>query len=113
MRGRGPGLTPAGPAPEELIVDALGLPFDSRRDEVLRGRIWAPVLKELPSWALLCTASAGRGPPVGSRSPSRSRTRLGQPPRQQNRTPRVALRSCRHGRCAFQHSTSERRPARI
>jgi superfamily II DNA or RNA helicase len=59
---------PSGPAPEELIDDVLRLPFDGRRDEVLRGRIWAPVLAELPSWSQLCNASAAAAREVVAQS---------------------------------------------
>ena len=48
----------SGPAPSDLVEQVLGLPFDARRDEVLRGRIWKPVLEELPTWSVLCRESA-------------------------------------------------------
>jgi hypothetical protein len=48
----------SGPAPKDLVERILSLPFDARRDEVLRGRIWDPVLEELPTWSRLCQESA-------------------------------------------------------
>ena len=48
----------SGPAPSGLVEQVLSLPFDSRRDEVLRGKIWGPVLEELPTWRRLCEESA-------------------------------------------------------
>ncbi|MGV9795279.1 protein DpdE [Gordonia sp. NPDC003422] len=47
-----------GPAPQDLVTTILDLPFDSKRDEILRGRTWAPVLAEIPSWSRLCAESA-------------------------------------------------------
>jgi superfamily II DNA or RNA helicase len=49
---------PAGPAPELLVRDALEIPHSNVRDEVLRGRVWDPVLKAFPGWAHLCLESA-------------------------------------------------------
>lgn len=48
----------SGSAPADLVADVLNLPFDERRDEVLRGKTWVPVLGELPSWSQLCKESA-------------------------------------------------------
>lgn len=48
----------SGPASQSLQESVLDLPYDARRDEVLRGRIWAPVLEELPTWTRLCRESA-------------------------------------------------------
>jgi ATP-dependent helicase HepA len=48
----------SGPAPSDLVEQVLSLPFDARRDEVLRGKIWGPVRKELPTWSFLCRESA-------------------------------------------------------
>ncbi|WP_324288896.1 protein DpdE [Gordonia bronchialis] len=47
-----------GPAPQDLVDTVLDLPFDSKRDEILRGQIWDPVLDEIPSWSRLCAESA-------------------------------------------------------
>lgn len=44
---------PYGQAPQDLITNLLDLPFDTRRDEVLRGPIWKPVLEEFPDWTEL------------------------------------------------------------
>ncbi len=49
----------SGLAPQSLQDSVLDLPYDARRDEVLRGKIWAPVLEELPTWTQLCRESAG------------------------------------------------------
>jgi len=48
----------SGPALSDLVEQVLSLPFDARRDEVLRGKIWGPVRKELPTWSFLCRESA-------------------------------------------------------
>ena len=48
----------SGPAPNGLVEQVLSLPFDARRDEVLRGTIWGPVLEKLPTWSRLCEESA-------------------------------------------------------
>jgi superfamily II DNA or RNA helicase len=48
----------SGPAPSDLVEQVLSLPFDARRDLVLRGRTWGPVLEELPTWSRLCHESA-------------------------------------------------------
>ena len=48
----------SGPAPSDLVEQVLSLSFDARRDEVLRGRTWGPVLEELPTWSSLCQESA-------------------------------------------------------
>jgi ATP-dependent helicase HepA len=47
-----------GPAPNDLVEKVLSLPFDARRDEVLRGKTWGPVLEELSAWSRLCQESA-------------------------------------------------------
>ena len=47
-----------GPAPADTVVSLLDLPFDAKRDEALRGRIWVPVLEKLPTWATLCSQAA-------------------------------------------------------
>lgn len=49
---------PSGPAPSELVEEVLSMPFDHRRDEVVRGKIWGPVLEKLPAWQRLCAESA-------------------------------------------------------
>lgn len=49
---------PSGRAPQSLTESVLDLPYDSDRDEVLRGKIWAPVRAELPTWINLCEESA-------------------------------------------------------
>lgn len=50
---------PYGAAPDDLVREALDLPFDHKRDEeVLRGPIWKPVLEEFPAWAELVQQSA-------------------------------------------------------
>jgi hypothetical protein len=43
-----------GTAPVDIVEGILDLPFDVKRDEVLRGRCWAPVLEQLPTWSVLC-----------------------------------------------------------
>ncbi len=48
----------SGAASQSLQKSVLDLPYDARRDEVLRGKIWAPVLEELPTWTQLCRESA-------------------------------------------------------
>lgn len=48
----------SGPAPQDLVDTVLDLPFDPKRDEILRGRTWEPVLEAIPSWAGLCAQSA-------------------------------------------------------
>ena len=48
----------SGAAPSDLVENVLSLPFDPRRDEVLRGKTWGPVLEELPAWSRLCEESA-------------------------------------------------------
>jgi ATP-dependent helicase HepA len=50
---------PAGPPPSDLLEKELSRPFDSKRDEVLRGVVWEHVLEELPDWKQLCLNSAG------------------------------------------------------
>jgi ATP-dependent helicase HepA len=55
---------PSGQAPAELVASLLDLPFDTcREEEVLRGRIWKPVLEEFPAWTELVgqSADAARG----------------------------------------------------
>ncbi len=59
----------SGLAPADLHDKYLDLPFDADRDEVLRGPIWAPVLKELPSWSQLCQDSAAAAMEEASLSP--------------------------------------------
>ncbi|ORM08374.1 hypothetical protein A5N77_20075 [Prescottella equi] len=49
---------PSGPAPQDFVDTVLGLPFDARRDEILRGRTWRRVLDAIPAWAQLCSDSA-------------------------------------------------------
>lgn len=49
---------PSGPAPSSLVEEVLGMPFDRRRDEVVRGPIWGPVLEAFPTWQRLCAESA-------------------------------------------------------
>lgn len=49
---------PSGQAPETLVNEVLDLPFDTKRDEVLRGRIWNGVLEAFPAWTHLCQESA-------------------------------------------------------
>lgn len=49
---------PFGVASEELVRNSLDLPFDGSRDEVLRGKIWHPVLEVFPAWAELIKQSA-------------------------------------------------------
>ncbi len=52
---------PYGEAPGGLVRDALDLPFDSKRNEVvLRGPIWSPVLAEFPDWTELIRQSAAQ-----------------------------------------------------
>ena len=48
----------SGPAPQDLVDAVLDLPFDYKRDEILRGRTWAPVLEAIPSWQQACALSA-------------------------------------------------------
>ena len=48
----------SGSAPKTLQDDVLNLPYDTRRDEVLRGKTWGPVLDALPTWSRLCHESA-------------------------------------------------------
>lgn len=47
-----------GASPSDLVETVLSLPFDPRRDEVLRGKVWGPVLEELPDWSRLVEESA-------------------------------------------------------
>ncbi len=47
----------SGPAPQDLIDAVLDLPFDPRRDQVLRGLTWQPVLEAIPSWKQMCAES--------------------------------------------------------
>lgn len=49
---------PYGAAPDDLVRDTLNLPFDSKRDEVVRGPIWKPILEEFPAWVDLIAQSA-------------------------------------------------------
>ncbi|CAB4974849.1 MAG: hypothetical protein F2840_18060 [Actinobacteria bacterium] len=48
-----------GAAPKETTESILNLPFDFKRDEVLRGRCWGPVLEALPTWSASCRTSVG------------------------------------------------------
>lgn len=47
----------SGPAPQDLIDKVLGIPFDAKRDRILRGHTWQPVLEAIPSWRQLCIES--------------------------------------------------------
>jgi hypothetical protein len=47
----------SGPAPQDLIDAVLGLPFDPKRDQIIRGHTWRPVLEAIPSWKQLCVES--------------------------------------------------------
>ena len=47
-----------GPASMETVEHLLNLPFDNERDEVLKGKVWTPVLERLPTWASLCGQAA-------------------------------------------------------
>lgn len=47
----------SGPAPQDLIA-VLSRPFDLRKDEVLRGPVWANVTEDIPAWSQLCLDSA-------------------------------------------------------
>jgi ATP-dependent helicase HepA len=49
---------PSGAAPQTLVDESLGLPFAYKRDQVLRGTIWKPVLEEFPAWTQLIKQSA-------------------------------------------------------
>ena len=49
---------PSGPASRDLIERELEPTFDSRRDAVLRGPSWGPILDDLPAWSRLCHESA-------------------------------------------------------
>ena len=42
----------------ETVEHLLNLPFDNERDEVLKGKVWTPVLERLPTWTSLCGQAA-------------------------------------------------------
>lgn len=78
-----------GPAPTDIVVKYLDLPFDGKRDEVLRGRCWAPVLEQLPSWSALCRRAADSA-------------------WQQLRESEVLVRAIQEGRASAERETSRR-----
>ncbi len=59
----------SGPAPADLVDKHLARPFDAQTDEVLRGRLWEPVLEELSAWVSLCQDSANAAWDQVNRSP--------------------------------------------
>ena len=49
---------PSGRAQDSLVAEQLDLPFEAKRDQVLRGVIWAAMLEEFPAWTELIKQSA-------------------------------------------------------
>ena len=52
---------PSGRAPESLVAEQLDLPFDAKRDKLLRGANWEAMLDEFPAWTQLIKQSAEVG----------------------------------------------------
>ncbi|WP_312856159.1 protein DpdE [Nocardioides pelophilus] len=98
-----------GAAPSDLVETVLSLPFDPDRDEVLRGKIWEPVLEELPDWSRLCEESANAAWEEVRTSPElESALRSGLETAEQDAVRRLAILEARARRLP---SGSERRAA--